>query len=125
VASERRPVIFLAEGLFPYFTEEEVKKLVLALAERFPGSELVFDSTSSFSRWMHNLTDRSLKNTGARVNWGVDDVRILETWGPGIHMLEEWRYQQSGEPRLGTFNFLMRHIPLMAKISRLLRYQLG
>jgi O-methyltransferase involved in polyketide biosynthesis len=125
VAAERRPVIFLAEGLFPYFTEEEVKKLALALAERFPGSELVFDGVSSFSRWMHSRTDRSLKNTGAKINWAMDDCKILETWHPGIRLLEEWRYQQAGEPRLGSFNFMMRFIPLLAKINRLCRYRLG
>ncbi len=42
-----RPVLFLAEGVFMYFEEAQVKTLVLALRGRFPGAELVFDAFSS------------------------------------------------------------------------------
>lgn len=38
-----RPVLLLAEAVFPFFTEEQVRRLLLKLCERFPGAELVFD----------------------------------------------------------------------------------
>ena len=37
----RHPFLFLAEGVFMYFTEAQVKGLVLTLRNRFPGAELV------------------------------------------------------------------------------------
>ena len=36
-----RPFLFLAEGVFPYFEEAQVKRLFLTLMQRFPGAELV------------------------------------------------------------------------------------
>ena len=36
-------VIFYAAGVIHYFKKEDVKKLVLSMADRFPGSRLVFD----------------------------------------------------------------------------------
>ena len=37
----KRPVLFMAEGVFMYLDAEKVKELVLKLQSRFPGSELV------------------------------------------------------------------------------------
>ncbi|MEM9192871.1 MAG: class I SAM-dependent methyltransferase [Myxococcota bacterium] len=38
-----RPVFFTAQGLLMYFAEDDVQRLVAAIAARFPGSELAFD----------------------------------------------------------------------------------
>ena len=54
-AHRQRPFLFLAEGVFMYFEEAQVKSLVLTLREHFPGAELVFDAFSPFMRWAHNL----------------------------------------------------------------------
>lgn len=35
-----RPFLFIAEGVFPYFEEAQVKELFLRLSEHFPGSAL-------------------------------------------------------------------------------------
>ena len=43
VTRSNKPVIFLAEGVFPYFSVAEVKPLVLEMAKYFPKGELVFD----------------------------------------------------------------------------------
>lgn len=39
-------VCFLAAGVFYYFKTENIKKLFLAMAKRFPGGRLVFDSAN-------------------------------------------------------------------------------
>src|SRR5512137_2904944 len=54
-AHRQRPFLFLAEGVFMYFEEAQVKSLVLTLRDRFPGAELVFDAYAPFLRWSHNL----------------------------------------------------------------------
>src|SRR5512143_3590190 len=51
----RPPFLFLAEGVFMYFEEAQVKSLVLTLRDRFPGAELVFDAFSPIMRWGHNI----------------------------------------------------------------------
>ena len=76
-----KPAIFLAEGVFTYFTQDQVKPVITALAGRFAGGELVFDALSSFSARLHNRVHPVLQESGARINWGLDDPRSLEAWG--------------------------------------------
>ena len=121
VAQMNKPVIFLAEGVFPYFSEAEVKGVVMALAERFSGAELVFDALSPLTAGIHNRTSTVLKETGARVNWAVGDACQLESWG--LRLLDKWGYFDCHEPRLGTTN-LLHFIPPVANANHVLRYGL-
>jgi len=122
VAQMNKPVIFLAEGVFVYFTEAQVKPVIAALAESFPGGELVFDGLTSFSIRLHNRTHSVLKETGVRLDWGVDDPHTLESWG--LRLLEKWGYFDQREPRLGLAN-LLRFIPPLANMNYILHYRLG
>jgi O-methyltransferase involved in polyketide biosynthesis len=79
-AHHQRPFLFLAEGVFMYFTEAQVKSLVLRLKERFPGAELVFDAYSPFMRWAHNLRV-TRKRVGAHLHWDLKHGQDLERWG--------------------------------------------
>ena len=121
VAQTNKPVIFLAEGVFSYFSETQVKAVVTALAARFPGAELVFEAYSSLTVNMHKRTSTLLKETGTRADWAVDDPRQVEAWG--LRLLDKWGYFDQHEPRLGVFN-LLRHIPLVANANFVLRYRL-
>jgi O-methyltransferase involved in polyketide biosynthesis len=73
----QRPFLFLAEGVFMYFTEAQVKSLVLRLKEHFPAAELVFDAYSPFMRWAHNLRVIR-KRVGAHLNWDLKHSQDLE-----------------------------------------------
>ncbi len=84
----QRPFLFLAEGVFMYFTEAQVKSLVLRLKEHFPVAELVFDAYSPFMRWAHNLRVIR-KRVGAHLNWDLKHSQDLEGWGAGIRLLDE------------------------------------
>jgi O-methyltransferase involved in polyketide biosynthesis len=118
-----RPLLFLAEGVFMYFKEAQVKSLVLALQEHFPGAELVFDAFTPFLVRANNIR-LSLTKFGARYNWGLKRGQDLESWGAGIRLLDEWGYFDCPEPRLAHVRW-MRHIPLLARILRIYHYQLG
>ena len=120
-AQINKPAIFLAEGVFVYFSETQVRSLVTVLAERFPGGELAFDVLSSFSVKLHRLHP-VLKNTGAQIDWGVDNPHELESWG--LHLLDKWGYFDQREPRLGLAN-LMHFIPPLGNMNYILHYRLG
>ncbi len=121
VAAYTRPVIFLAEGVFVYFTEAQVRPLIERLAGRFPGSELVFDALSSLAIRMHSR-HAVLKQTGAHIQWSIDDPRLLEAWG--LRLLDRWTYFDEPHPRLGLAN-LMRFFPALASANGVLHYRLG
>ena len=119
-----RPFLFLAEGVFMYFTEAQVKSLVLTLRDHFPGAELVFDAWRPFEIWLGNFV------LGGLLRWGFWRGQELESWGGAnsaggsIRLLDEWGYFDRPEPRLDHIRW-MRHIPLLARVLRIYHYQLG
>lgn len=122
-ANQARGVLVLAEGVFPYFDEADVRSLVLGLKEQIPGAELVFDAMSPLLRRLHNLELMAMR-VDARLHWAVKEDRALEEWGEGIHLREAWHYFDRPEPRLG-FSNLFRYLPPLGKGAKILHYQLG
>jgi O-methyltransferase involved in polyketide biosynthesis len=120
---DSRPALLLAEGVFPYFEEVDVKRLILALQERFPGAESIFDAMSPFLAWLHNL-ELAAQRLEARLHWGLRQGRELEAWSPGIRLLDEWFYYDEPEPRLGAHRLLGK-IPPVGGGYRVVRYRLG
>ena len=117
------PFLFVAEGVFMYFKEAQIRQLVLAMQARFPGAELVFDAFSPYLVRVSNLRF-ALTQYGARYHWGLKRGRDLEGWAPGIRLLGQWSYFDHPEPRLAHFQW-MRHIPFFAKVLSIFHYQLG
>jgi O-methyltransferase involved in polyketide biosynthesis len=117
------PFLFLAEGVFMYFKEAQVKSLVLTLRDHFPGAELVFDAFTPFVIWGNNLR-MSLTRIGARYYFGLKHSKDLESWGDGITLLDEWNYFTHPEPRLARVQWV-RYIPPLAKASGIFHYRLG
>ena len=122
VARLDKPVIFLAEGVFPYFSTADVIPLVLEMAKRFPSGEMVFDAASPFISRHHNRTSSVLKRSGTRILWDAKNPQELETWG--LRLLDHWYYFDQPEPRLRFFRW-MRFIPFMAKATGIFHYQLN
>ncbi len=122
VARINKPVIFLAEGVFPYFSISDVKPLLTAMMARFPAGELVFDATSPLMAWFHNQTSSVLKRSGAHIRWDAKNPADLEAWG--LRLLERWGYFDKPESRLGGAG-LIRFFPPLANATYILRYRLG
>ena len=128
-AHRQRPFLFLAEGVFMYFTEAQVKSLVLRLKEHFPGAELVFDAYSPFMRWAHNLRVIR-KRVGAHLNWDLKHSQDLEGWGSagsaggGIHLLDErfpFQFPEVDQRRALRVRLFS---PLVARGIGIFRYQI-
>jgi O-methyltransferase involved in polyketide biosynthesis len=125
IVHRRRPFLFLAEGVFMYFEEAQVRSLVLMLRERFPGAELVFDAFSPFLVRANNLRLRiSRSGFRARYHWGLKRGKDLEGWGEDIRLLDTWFPFDRPEPRLARVRW-MRHVPLLAKVMGIFHYRLG
>jgi O-methyltransferase involved in polyketide biosynthesis len=120
---QERAFLFVAEGLFQYFNEEQVRSLVVALRLHFPGSELVTDAFSPFIVHANNLRMR-ISRMGIRYHWGLRNGRDIEAWADGIRLLEEWFPFSRPEPRMAKL-WWARNIPLIAKVMGVYHYQLG
>ncbi|MBI4979883.1 MAG: class I SAM-dependent methyltransferase [Spirochaetes bacterium] len=121
-ARHNRPVLFLAEGVFPYFSTGDVKPLLTEMAARFPGSELVFDAASPFISRHHNRMSSVLKRSGARARWDAKGPEAIEPWG--FRLIDRWYYFDKPEPRLRAFGW-MRLLPFIAKATGIFRYHIG
>ncbi|MEV5572156.1 class I SAM-dependent methyltransferase [Spirillospora sp. NPDC052269] len=70
-----RPVLIIAEGLFPYLTAAEVRRLLRRLTDHFPDGELLFDGLAPWAVWGNKL-----------FQWSVRDGRDVERLNPRLHL---------------------------------------
>jgi O-methyltransferase involved in polyketide biosynthesis len=127
----KRPVIFMAEGVFMYLSGEKVKSLILELQSRFPGSELVCEVVTKFftrkpwDKMVAMKLNRQIGiGNGAAFTFGISNSRELETWHPGIEYLDDWSYFDTRHPRLGWVGMFGK-IQLMRNVQYSVHYRLN
>ena len=118
-----RALLFIAEGVLPYFEEAQVKELFLRLRDRFPGCELVSDVHTPFVVWADNI-HLALSKVKARMHWSVKWPSDVEGWAEGVRLLEAWNYMDGETANLKAFR-IMRMVPGRAKASGICHYRLG
>lgn len=120
--------LFVAEGLFLYSTEDRVRRLVVAIHDRFPGAHLVFDAVPWWMVYCARVLARMRRGDGVirwgpQVRWGIRDSHIIERWHPRAHLLRDWRYYHHNARRGRSFK-LLGTLP-GARDFRVLYYRLG
>ncbi len=123
VCRDGSPVLFLAEAVLPYLEEAQVRELVVTLAQRFPGAELVCDVCTPFAVWADNL-QLLVTGSAARLHWAVRDPHEVESWGRGLRLVESFSYFDEPHPRMGLPSWFGR-LPVLSKASTIQRYVLG
>jgi O-methyltransferase involved in polyketide biosynthesis len=118
-----RPLLFIAEGVLPYFEEGQVKSLFLKLRDHFPGCELVCDAHTPYVIRMDNF-QLALSAVSARLHWGLKHGKDVEGWGDGLQLLDEWFYFDDPEPRMHPYRW-MKSIPILGKSTGIFHYRLG
>ncbi len=117
IEQHSRPVLIIAEGLFMYFQEQEVRTLFIELAERFPGAELLFDVLAplAVAKNNHLLTEK--KKNAVTLQWSLESSRKLETWHSHIRVIREWNDCDYHQKRWKWFGKLGRSLLIRSKIS--------
>ena len=73
--------VFFAAGVFYYFRAEDVKSLFSCMAERFPGSVLVFDSCNHRgAKMMRSTWLKEAGITDVSAFFSLEDEQELESW---------------------------------------------
>jgi O-methyltransferase involved in polyketide biosynthesis len=98
-------IFIVAQGLLMYLEPERVHQLFAGIAERFPDSELVFDTVP---RWFSDLTMLGLNQTATyrlpSMPWGINRDEIEQTlrhWHPCVDTVSFLPYRSPrGLPRL-------------------------
>lgn len=115
VEQNGKPVLFIAEGLFMYFKEDELKELFNELINRFPNPEMLLEATSPLIVGKSKHHD-AVKKIGekAEFKWGIGNAKALEAWNPRIRYIEEWNY---ADFHLKRWRFLRYIRPVFRKFN--------
>lgn len=125
------PVLFLAEGLFPYLDPTKVRALFTDLLTRFPGSEMVCEVVNS--RWLSKalkpiVNFKMQREAGigkdAVFQFGIADSREPESWNSGIQLIDDWSYFDTRHPKLGMVG-MMGRFEIFRKTQWTVHYRLG
>ena len=77
--------VFFAAGVFYYFRTEDVKKLFAAMAERFPGAVLAFDSCNDRgAKLMRKTWLKEAGITDVSAFFSLEDEKELTHWSDQI-----------------------------------------
>jgi O-methyltransferase involved in polyketide biosynthesis len=124
------PYLILAEGVFMYLTETDVKELLHRIQSELDFAEIVCEVTNRYwvnkmnSSWMKWKFRRQLGMTGGAVfSFGVPDSRYFESWNPKYVFLDEWTYFDDHEKKLGWFN-LFSSIGVLRKAQWTVHYSI-
>lgn len=81
------PYCFIAEGVFIYLTEPEVKAALAQIAANFPNVSIALD-TADLKAISHENKDHAQRKLGARLAWACEDPREIERWRIGLRLRE-------------------------------------
>lgn len=90
--SKDRLILFMAAGVFCYFTALELKKLFIKLSDVYPLSYLIFDVMSWLTVWGANrsIMKKSGMDSSAMLKWHLKRTSILKKWVNKIEIVEEF-----------------------------------
>ena len=100
----RSRVLFVAEGLLPYFTEEEHREIFTCLAENFPGAEMLFQTSApSLTKGLVQYSALSKMGSKVELQWGLEDSKQVSALHPNVEFVDEFsllegRYDNLPEP---------------------------
>jgi O-methyltransferase involved in polyketide biosynthesis len=125
------PFLILAEGVFMYLHEEDVRALLAMTKEKLGPYELVCEVTHKY--WVDRMNSPYLKykfnkqlgmSGGATFSFGVPNSQYFTNWDPSYHFLDDWTYFDDGEKKLGWFNWFSK-LEMMRRVQCTVHYQIG
>ncbi|MBE0676675.1 MAG: class I SAM-dependent methyltransferase [Bacteroidales bacterium] len=124
------PYLILAEGLFMYLTETDVRELFQSVQRELGSAEIACEVANLYwvnkmkSGWMKWKFKRQLGMTGGAVfSFGVPESRYFESWNPKFTFLDEWTYFDDHEAKLGWFN-LFSSFDVVRKVQWIVHYNI-
>ena len=124
------PYLILAEGVFMYLTEADVRELFGTIQKELGSAEIVCEVTNRYwvdkmnSAWMRNKFKRQLGMTGGAVfSFGIPDSSYFGSWSEKYQFLDDWTYFDDNEKKLGWFN-LFASFRVLRKVQWTVHYRI-
>ncbi len=129
IPASDKPFLVIAEGLFMYLKKEEIKKLLNSIKKKNGHFILIFDAYSIFTS---NKVGKhpSIKKTGAKIYWGIDDPKDIIRWNSEIKFIKEIYFTSNEEIDNLCFGtrliYMIAHLfPTARKAQRIMIYEIG
>jgi O-methyltransferase involved in polyketide biosynthesis len=87
-----RPIMFVAEGVLSYLTEQQVKQIFALLIEHFPGCFFAFDSISSLTTNNNKKPKDKTKYYLPQRQWAIKNIREIQTWDSRYQVKKAIKY---------------------------------
>jgi len=118
-------VLFFAAGVLYYFEEDQIKEFILRLADRFPGSEVLFDVASPIGVRVANkkVVESSGLDERSHLKWGLENKKVIPAWDSRIKIIRSYYYFQT--LRIGLRNILLGMLSDYLGIQYMLHLKLG
>ena len=116
IHDKKAPTLLIAEGILMYFTETQVQELLTRLRDSFPHSQMLLETISVFISKNSNQHE-TLKKTGGRFSWGLNDGLELERLAPGLKYIRQWNYFDYHRVRWGIMGLFGRFPPARKLVS--------
>jgi O-methyltransferase involved in polyketide biosynthesis len=113
------PILFIAEGLFMYLQEKDIKHIFTEINNNFPQAEILIEALSPIIT-SNSKRHAAVSKTDAVFRWGINTGKELETWDKNIHFLEEWYYVDRHSSRWRWLQ-LFKYIPFLRKSMKIIR----
>jgi len=81
------PYFFVAEAVFLYLAEQEVRTALAQIASNFKALSIAFDTTVQ-AAIDHENKDHERRKLAAHLAWACNDPREIELWNIGLRLLE-------------------------------------
>ncbi|GAB3891042.1 class I SAM-dependent methyltransferase [Kibdelosporangium lantanae] len=123
-----RPVLMIAEGLVPYLTETDVRRLLTGVVDAFPTGQIQVDTVSVWA-WRTSKWDPTLRRYGTRFHCGFDDPAALADWHPRLEYVDEAPMTDApvlmakAPARVRWMYRLLNLLPGMRRATRIVRFR--
>ncbi|HVN52867.1 MAG TPA: class I SAM-dependent methyltransferase [Anaerolineaceae bacterium] len=120
-------ILFVAAGVFYYFKAAEIRRFLINMTGCFPGSEIIFDVSSSCGVKVANkmVIQRGGLDEKSFLQWGLDDSNTLLAWDSRIHLLQTLYYFGSKARSFDLSTRLVGWYSDRLKIQYMLHLRLG
>lgn len=120
-------ILFMAAGVFYYFEESELKRMLGRVAAVFPGAELVFDASSPVG--LKAANEQLIKRVGlderSFLKWAIWKADEMRGWGINIEFLREYPMYKGMKKGLTLKNKLMTTVADHYKMMYIIHMKFG
>jgi O-methyltransferase involved in polyketide biosynthesis len=123
-----RPVLTIAEGLVPYLTETDARRLLTSVVDAFPTGQIQFDTVSVWA-WHTSKWDPLGRRYNAQFHCGFNDPAALADWHPRLEFVDEAPMNDSpvlmakAPANVRRMYRLMNLFPGFKRSSRIVRFR--